>query len=65
MKTNDIQVNNLGMLLIFVIIMTILFWIMSDRKSKNITKCFISIIGVLEISKMFEAISQYFKNKET
>jgi hypothetical protein len=42
-----------------------LFWIMSDRKSKNITKCFITIIGVLEISKMFEAISQYFKNKET
>jgi len=63
MKTNEIQMNNLGMILIFLIIMTILFWIMSERKSKNITKCFTSIIGVLAISKMFEAITAYFKNK--
>ncbi|CAM2861282.1 hypothetical protein [Flavobacterium frigoris] len=63
MKIDDMQVNNLGMVLIFVMIMTILFWIMSDRKSKNITKCFTTIIGVLAISKMFEAMTAYFKNK--
>jgi hypothetical protein len=63
MKIDDMQVNNLGMVLIFVMIMTILFWIMSDRKSKNITKYFTTIIGVLAISKMFEAMTAYFKNK--
>lgn len=63
MKTNEIEINNLGILLIFVIIMTLLFWMMPDRKSKNITKCFTSIIGVLAISKIFETITTYFKNK--
>lgn len=63
MKINEIEVNNIGMLLIFIIIMTVLFWITSVRKSKNITKCFTSIIGVLAISKMFESITVYFKKK--
>ena len=63
MKINNLQIDSLGMLLIFLIIMTIIFWMMSKGKSKNVTQCFTSIIGALPISKIFEAIIEYFKNK--
>jgi len=51
-------------ILSFVIILIILSWIMPNKKVILITKCFATLLHLLPISKIVEAVITYYKQKK-
>lgn len=48
--------NNLLAILIFLLVLVSLFWIMSDKAAKRVTKSLTLLLQVLPITKIMEAM---------
>jgi hypothetical protein len=56
--------NNLIIILTFFVVLVVLFWIMPNKKAEVVTKCLTSLLQVLPISKICNAIMAYYENKK-
>lgn len=55
--------NNLIILLAFLLLLMILLWIMPTKKAKVVTECMTSLLQVFPVSKICNAIIAYYENK--
>lgn len=55
--------NNLQTILTFLLVVVVLFWIMPNKKVKVITWSLTSLIQVFPVSKICDALKEYFKTR--
>lgn len=55
---------NLITILTFVLVLVVLFWVMDNKSAKRVTTSLTSLLQVLPISKVVNAITEYFKIKK-
>ena len=55
--------NNLAIILTFLLVLVVFFWIMPTKKAEAVTKCLTSLLRVLPVSKICEVVITYFETK--
>ena len=51
--------------LIFLLVLVVLFWIMNDKSAKRVTTSLTSLLQLLPISKIVDALKSKNDNKKT
>lgn len=56
--------ENLILLMIFILVLIIMFWLMNDKSANRVTKSLSTLSKILPLSKIANAVIEYFKSKK-